>query len=172
MFAKTASVTAHEREAAPSPRAGRARSWPTALSRSNRSSVFPPASTAKEGAEIYGIMARPMTVALTEDERKKFDDIGLDDINAMTDVNQLNKLAKYMECVFSPTRPSGSRAGSLRTIIDPRYGWTRRRRSAVLRRDAKHARLPFSRAERHPETHRAVTRREGTHATETETETD
>ena len=110
MFAKTASVTAHEREAAPSPRAGRARSWPTALSRSNRSSVFPPASTAKEGAEIYGIMARPMTVALTEDERKKFDDIGLDDINAMTDVNQLNKLAKYMECVFSPTRPSGSRA--------------------------------------------------------------
>ena len=110
VFAKTASVTAHEREAAPSPRAGRARSWPTALSRSNRSSVFPPASTAKEGAEIYGIMARPMTVALTEDERKKFDDIGLDDINAMTDVNQLNKLAKYMECVFSPTRPSGSRA--------------------------------------------------------------
>jgi hypothetical protein len=72
--------------------------------------VFPPASTAKEGAEIYGNMARPMTVALTEDERKKFDDIGLDDINAMTDVNQLNKLAKYMECVFSPTRPSGSRA--------------------------------------------------------------
>jgi hypothetical protein len=55
-------------------------------------------------------MARPTTVALTEDERKKFDNIGLDDINAMTDVNQLNKLAKYMECVFSPARPSGSRA--------------------------------------------------------------
>lgn len=104
--------------------------------------VFPPASTAKEGAEIYGIMARPMTVALTEDERKKFDDIGLDDINAMTDVNQLNKLAKYMECVFSPTRPSGSRAGSLRTIIDPRYGWTRRRRSSTRRETRASPLLP------------------------------
>lgn len=127
----------------------------------------------KEGAEIYGNMARPMTVALTEDERKKFDDIGLDDINAMTDVNQLNKLAKYMECVFSPTRPSGSRADrSGRSSIPDMDG-----RARLGRRDAKHARLPFSRAEREtrnpkPETHRAETRREGTHATETETETD
>ena len=114
-------------------------------------------------------MARPMTVALTEDERKKFDDIGLDDINAMTDVNQLNKLAKYMECVFSPTRPSGSRADrSGRSSIPDMDG-----RARLGRRDAKHARLPLSRAERHPETHKpAETRREGTHATETETETD
>ena len=115
-------------------------------------------------------MARPMTVALTEDERKKFDDIGLDDINAMTDVNQLNKLAKYMECVFSPpVRPDLARIApdGHRSIPDMDG------RARLGRRDAKHARLPFSRAERHPETHKpAETRREGTHATETETETD
>lgn len=38
-------------------------------------------------------------VRLTEDERRKFDDIGLDEINQMTDVSALNKLRRYMECV-------------------------------------------------------------------------
>ena len=47
-FATIASVIARGSEAAPSSRAGRARSEPTTLSRSNRSSVFPPASTAKK----------------------------------------------------------------------------------------------------------------------------
>lgn len=67
-------------------------------------------------------MARPTTVALTEDERKKFDNIGLDDINAMTDVNQLNKLAKYMECVSSLP---ASRFGSASGPNDPGYGSVR-----------------------------------------------
>jgi hypothetical protein len=49
----------------------------------------------------FETMARPTTVALTEDERKRFDNVGLDDINAMTDFEQLHKLARYMECVFS-----------------------------------------------------------------------
>ena len=163
VFAKTASTGAKPRQ----PPGGRARSWPTALS-GPTIEVFPPASTAKEVPRSAD-MARPMTVALTEDERKKFDDIGLDDINAMTDVNQLNKLAKYMECVFSPpVRPDLARDRSGRSSIPDMDG----RAVAVRRRDAKHARLPFSRAERHSETRRAVTRREGTHATETETETD
>ena len=170
MFAKTASVTAHEREAAPSP-PSRSRSFVAHRALPVEPiEVFPPASTAKEGAEIYGIMAWPMTVALTEDERKKFDDIGLDDINAMTDVNQLNKLAKYMECVF-PTRPSGSPRGIApddhRSPI-----WMDARQPPFVDATRNTRASPFSRAERHSETRRAVTRREGTHATETETETD
>jgi hypothetical protein len=72
-------------------------------------------------------MARPTTVALTEDERKKFDNIGLDDINAMTDVNQLNKLAKYMECVSSLP---ASRFGSASGPNDPGYGSVRARAAA------------------------------------------
>jgi|TARA_B110000977_G_scaffold198372_1_gene283093 hypothetical protein len=42
-------------------------------------------------------MANPTTARLTAEERRKFDDVGLDDINAMTDLTQLNKLARYME---------------------------------------------------------------------------
>ena len=38
-------------------------------------------------------------VRLTDDERRKFDDVGLDDINAMTDPATLHKLMQYMECV-------------------------------------------------------------------------
>ena len=40
-------------------------------------------------------------IKLTEDERKKFDDIGLDEINEMTDMNSLRRLMQYMECVPS-----------------------------------------------------------------------
>jgi len=73
-------------------------------------------------------MARPTTVALTEDERKKFDNIGLDDINAMTDVNQLNKLAKYMECVSSlPASRFGSAFRTERSRI-----WKRSRMRGSL----------------------------------------
>jgi hypothetical protein len=36
-------------------------------------------------------------IQLTEDERRKFDDIGLDEINQMTDTPALQKLAHYME---------------------------------------------------------------------------
>ncbi|EEH55825.1 uncharacterized protein MICPUCDRAFT_47764, partial [Micromonas pusilla CCMP1545] len=36
-------------------------------------------------------------VRLTDDERRKFDDVGLDDINAMTDPATLHKLMQYME---------------------------------------------------------------------------
>ena len=43
-------------------------------------------------------------VKLTEDERKKFDDIGLDEINEMTDVNSLRRLMQYMECVALTSR--------------------------------------------------------------------
>ena len=42
-------------------------------------------------------------IKLTEDERKKFDDIGLDEINEMTDMNSLRRLMQYMECVPSPS---------------------------------------------------------------------
>lgn len=42
-------------------------------------------------------MANPTTARLTAEERRKFDDVGLDDINAMTDLTQLNKLARYMD---------------------------------------------------------------------------
>ena len=38
-------------------------------------------------------------IKLTEDERKKFDDIGLDEINEMTNMNSLKRLMQYMECV-------------------------------------------------------------------------
>ena len=78
-------------------------------------------------------MARPTTVALTEDERKKFDNIGLDDINAMTDVNQLNKLAKYMECVSSLP---ASRFGSASGPNDPGYGSVRARAASFSRRSS------------------------------------
>jgi hypothetical protein len=78
-------------------------------------------------------MARPTTVALTEDERKKFDNIGLDDINAMTDVNQLNKLAKYMECVSSLP---ASRFGSASGPNDPGYGSVRACAAAFSRRSS------------------------------------
>ena len=36
-------------------------------------------------------------VRLSDDERKKFDSIGLDDINSMVDVAELHKLHRYME---------------------------------------------------------------------------
>ena len=49
-------------------------------------------------------MARPPKMALTEDERKLFDDIGLDQINAMRDVKQLHRLCRYMECVHPRAR--------------------------------------------------------------------
>lgn len=38
-------------------------------------------------------------VKLTEDERRKFDDIGLDEINQLTDMPSLQKLMQYMEYV-------------------------------------------------------------------------
>lgn len=41
-------------------------------------------------------MARS-SMRLSDEERRKFDDVGLDDINAMSDMTQLNKLAKYMD---------------------------------------------------------------------------
>ena len=119
-------------------------------------------------------MARPMTVALTEDERKKFDDIGLDDINAMTDVNQLNKLAKYMECVFVPTRPSGAiradRSGrsSIPNMAE-RAPFVDATRNTKTRASPL---LPRRTPPRNPPSRNPETRREGTHATETETETD
>jgi hypothetical protein len=49
-------------------------------------------------------MARKSRLGLTEDERKRFDDVGLDQINQMTDVKELHRLMQYMECV--PRRPS------------------------------------------------------------------
>jgi|TARA_B100001758_G_C17933017_1_gene364405 hypothetical protein len=36
-------------------------------------------------------------VRLSDDERKKFDSISLDDINSMVDVAELHKLHRYME---------------------------------------------------------------------------
>lgn len=38
-------------------------------------------------------------VKLTDDERRKFDDIGLDEINQLTDMPSLQKLMQYMEYV-------------------------------------------------------------------------
>ena len=96
-------------------------------------------------------MARPTTVALTEDERKKFDDIGLDGINAMTDINQLNKLAKYMECVFVLPAPRISRFHTERFPIWKRR--TERRtekadRPSPARRETRDARRETRNAKR------------------------
>ena len=45
---------------------------------------------------MTAMSAKPR-VRLSDDERKKFDSIGLDDINAIVDVAELHKLHRYME---------------------------------------------------------------------------
>ena len=42
-------------------------------------------------------MSAKPRVRLSDDERKKFDFIGLDDIDAIVDVAELHKLHRYME---------------------------------------------------------------------------
>ena len=42
-------------------------------------------------------MSAKPRVRLSDDERKKFDSIDLDDINAIVDVAELHKLHRYME---------------------------------------------------------------------------
>jgi hypothetical protein len=81
-------------------------------------------------------------VRLTDDERRKFDDVGLDDINAMTDPATLQKLMQYMECVRLRVLPR-----------DPSIDRSAVRRSLPSRRLADHPSLPpslppFSAAER------------------------
>ena len=104
-------------------------------------------------------MARPTTVALTEDERKKFDDIGLDDINAMTDVCQLNKLAKYMECFFALP---ASRISRFRTERSPiwKSAYTATDRSSFSRARAERQ---TPRQTRDPRRETRDPRRETTH---------
>ena len=66
-------------------------------------------------------MARKSRLGLTEDERKRFDDIGLDQINQMSDVKELHRLMQYMECVPRLPSPSSRLALARKaTPVDPR----------------------------------------------------
>jgi len=60
---------------------------------------FPPRARRASRPPSGAMAMKRNRVRLTDDERRKFDDVGLDDINAMTDPATLHKLMQYMECV-------------------------------------------------------------------------
>ena len=67
-------------------------------------------------------MARKSRLGLTEDERKRFDDIGLDQINQMSDVKELHRLmrVRWSACRVSPLHPPVSRSHEKRRPWTPR----------------------------------------------------
>lgn len=84
-------------------RANRAETLDAGRVARGRAELISDRSPEKKRAPLGENQKRTMTampkprVRLSDDERKKFDSIGLDDINSMVDVAELHKLHRYME---------------------------------------------------------------------------